>query len=486
MSSPVTVQPRPRAARSLAGPVVLIAIGIVFLLGTMGMLHWLTLGRFYAQYWPVLIIVWGVIKLIEYQRAQREGARASGIGVGGVFLLLFVICTGVIASETRKVDWQSLHDQIGIDDEDFGNWFGQSFTYTDTLTQSLPEGSSLHVISDRGAIKIIPSDEKQIKVEINKKIHADNQQNADKFNIQTKPQISSSEKTVTVNANTQGAGEHGVNTDLDIYIPAAAAVMISSKHGDVTVSGRNADVEISAQHGDVTVEDVKGNANLNLQRSSAKISNLSGDLSIDGRANEVNVTNVRGAAHLTGEFMESVKLAQIARNVTFKSSRTDMEFAKLEGSLDLDSGDLRADSLQGPMRLSTRNKDVRLEGVAGDLRLDDSNGAVEISVHKVGNLQVSNKNGDIQVTLPSQAGFRVDARALNGEIQSDFAQLKIDNGDNQAIASGAVGNAAASLKLNNEHGTIEIRKGSVQAAIPPEPPSHNAPEPPEPPEPTEN
>jgi len=485
MSSTVTVQ-APRPPRSLAGPVVLIVIGIVFLLGTMGMLHWMTLGRVYAQYWPLLIILWGVVKLVEHQRAKSEGTRASGIGVGGVFLLLFLVCTGMIASETRRVDWQSLHDQIGIDDEDFNNWFGQSFTYTDTMTEAFPTGNSLHVISDRGAIKIIPSDAKQIKVEINKKVHADNQQDADKYNLKTKPLITSSEQTVTVNANTQGAGEHGVDTALDIYVPAAAPLTISSKHGDVTISGRKADVEISAQHGDVTVEDIKGNANLNLQRSSAKVSNLSGDLSIGGRANEVNVSNVGGAVRLNGEFMESVKLAQIAKNVTFKSSRTDMEFSKLEGTLDLDSGDLRADSIQGPVRLSTRNKDVRLEGVAGDLRLEDSNGGVEITVHKLGNVQITNRNGDIQVTLPPQAAFRIDARALNGEIQSDFGELKINNGENQATASGTVGNGNSLLKLNNEHGTIELRKSSTQAAAPPQPPSRKLSEPPTPPEPTEN
>ena len=485
MSSPVAFQ-APRPPRSLAGPVVLIAIGIVFLLGTMGMLHWGALWRAYGQYWPILIIVWGVIKLVEHQRAQSRGVRASGIGVGGVFLLLFLICTGLIASETRKVDWQGLHDQIGIDDEDFGNWFGgQSFTYTDSMTEAFPAGSSLHVISDRGAIKVIPSDDKQIKVEINKKVHADNQQDADKYNLQTKPEITSSEKTVTVNANTQRAGEHGVSTDLNIYVTAGAAVMISTRHGDVTVTGRSADVEISAQHGEVTLEDIKGNANLSLQRSSVKASNITGDLSIDGHVNEVSATNIRGACRLTGEFYENVKMAQIGKSAIFKSGRTDMELARLDGSLEMDSGDLRADAVSGPVRLTTRNKDVRLQAVSGDIRLDDSNGAIEISVRKVGDLQINNKNGDIQVNLPPQAAFRVDARALNGEIQSDFGQLKVDNGENQATASGAVGNATATLKLNNEHGTIEIRKGSAQARAP-ERPSHEPPEPPEPPEPTEN
>ncbi|HEX6501625.1 MAG TPA: DUF4097 family beta strand repeat-containing protein, partial [Terriglobales bacterium] len=262
-------------------------------------------------------------------------------------------------------------------------------------------------------------------------------------------------------------------------------VTISSKHGDVTVSGRNADVQISAQHGETTLENIKGNANLNLQRSSAKISNITGDLSIDGRVNDLSASNVQGSVRLTGEFMESVKLSQIAKAVTFKSSRTDLELARLEGTLDLDSGDLRASSMQGPVRLSTRNKDVRLEGVAGDLRLDDDNGAVEVIVRKIGNLQITNKNGDIQVTLPAQAAFRLDARAGNGEIESDFHEINVNNGDNQATATGTVGNGVAMLKLNNEHGTIEIRKASTQAAAP-ETPSRKLQQPPDTPEPSEN
>src|SRR5947209_19560776 len=109
MSSPVTVQ-APRPPRSLAGPVVLIVIGIVFLLGTMGMLHWMTLGRVYAQYWPLLIILWGVVKLVEHQRAKSEGTRASCIGVGGVFPHFFLVCTGIHAIEILTVDCHDMHD----------------------------------------------------------------------------------------------------------------------------------------------------------------------------------------------------------------------------------------------------------------------------------------------------------------------------------------------------------------------------------------
>ena len=76
MASSMQVPP-PRPRRSLAGPVVLILVGIVFLLGTMGVLHWYMLGNWFAHYWPLLIIIWGIIKLIEHQQAQQSGTRAD-------------------------------------------------------------------------------------------------------------------------------------------------------------------------------------------------------------------------------------------------------------------------------------------------------------------------------------------------------------------------------------------------------------------------
>ncbi len=469
MSSPAPVTV-PRPQRSFAGPVVLIIIGTVFLLGTMGIWHWTDLGRIFAHYWPVLIIIWGLIKLAEHMRAQQTGTRASGIGVGGVFLLIFLICAGLIASQMSRVNWGALHDEMGWDNGDFGGFFGQSFSYNDQMSQAFPSGGSLHVVSDRGAVRILQADSNEIKVVIDKRVHADNQEAADKYNNNTKPQLTVSDRVVTINANTQGSGEHGVTTDLTISVPKKAAVTISTRRGDVNVAGRDAPVDISNQHGEVTLADINGNATLNLQHSSAKVSNITGDVQVDGRVNDISVADIKGAVRLSGEFMESVKLANIAKAVSFKSARTDLEFAKLDGALDLDSGDLRATSASGPGRLITKSKDIHLEGLSGDLHLEDTNGAIEILVRKLGNLQLDNKNGDIQLSLPTQASFKLDAKARNGEIQSDFSDVKVNNGDQEATASGSVGGGNSVVRITNEHGTIEIRKGAVQAMTPPKPP----------------
>jgi hypothetical protein len=462
MASPVQVPP-PRYRRSFSGPIVLIGLGILFLLGTMGMLDWRNLGHWFAHYWPVLLIIAGVIKLIEYQQAQREGTRASGISAGGVFVVIAIIFFGLIATHASRFNWGQLRDQIDINDDGDFPFFGSKYNFDDQLAQAFPAGGSLRVTNTRGAVNIIASEDDQIRVAVHKRISAESQGDADKWNAGTKPQLNVSGSVVTLNANNQGAGDHWVSEDLDISLPRKAAVVASTRYGDVSIIGREGNLDITNQHGNVNTTDITGKVSLNLDHSSARISQITSEVSIGGRANDVSIEDVKGPVHLDGEFMESVKLAKISQAVIFKSSRTDMDFSRLDGNLDLDSGDLQASDVIGPLRLTTRSKDIRLTGVSGDVRLQDENGSIELRMNKLGSMQVDNRKGDIQIYVPDKAGFQVDARTRNGEVETDFDQLKIDNSNDQGIATGSIGGGGPHVVVNNEHGTIEIRKTSSAA-----------------------
>ena len=463
----------PRRRRSFAGPVVLIILGVIFLLGNMHLLSWSRLGLWFAHYWPLLLILWGVLKLIEHQQAQRDGLPPRGIGAGGVFLAMMIVFFGLIATHAARLHWDEIRNNMGIDDSDLDNIFGHSYNFDDHLEQNVPASvTNLRVNDDQGAVRVSVADDNQITVIVRKRVGAESQNDADKYNQQTKPEITLAGNVMVLDAKTH-AGDHSVQSDLDISIPRKMELHITARKGDVSVTGRDGDVEIAAQHGDVSVEDVNGNVKLNLEKSSAKIEQIHGDVHIDGRLNEVSVMDVKGSVQLDGEFQESVKLARITKTVAFKSSRTDMEFSRIDGDLDLDSDDLHAEKITGPVRLTTRSKQIHLEDVSGDVRLQNDNGGVEVSLRSLGNVQIDSRNGDVQLSVPDKAGFRVDARTRDGEIQSDFPELKIDNGEHEATASGSVGNGASHIVINNQHDGIEIRKASATAvaAAPPAPPA---------------
>jgi hypothetical protein len=469
---PPLVPPRPRR-RSFAGPFVLIVLGIVFLLGNLHMLSWMRLGTLFAHYWPLLLILWGIIKLIEYQQAQRDGLPARGIGAGGVFLVIVIVVCGLIATQASRFNWGELRDNMNFDDSDLNNIFGETYNFDDHLEQDIPPAvTSLRVNDDHGAVRVSATNDNKITVVVRKRVGAESQSDADKYNAETKPTLATTGGLLTLDAKTQAAGDHSVQSDLDISIPRKMELHIASRRGDVSVTGRDGEVEINNQHGEVSVEDATGNVKLNLEKSSAKVEQITGDVHINGRLNEVTVADVKGGVQLEGEFGESVKLARISKSVAFKSSRTDMEFSRIDGDLDLDSDDLHADQITGPVHLTTRSKQIRLEDVSGDVRLQDEHGGIEVSMRSLGNVQIDSRNGDIHLSVPDKAGFHLDARTRDGEIQSDFPELKIDNNDHEAKASGTVGNGASHIVLNNEHDGIEIRKASAKASVaPPAPPA---------------
>jgi len=426
-------------------------------------MHVLSVGRLahlFANYWPVLLILWGVIKLIEHQQAQREGTRATGIGAGGILLIIMIVVFGLIATQVERVNWNGVKDDFNFDDSDFSNIFeGNTFNYDDHLEQDFPAGASLKVIDNHGAVSIHASNDNKIAVVVRKRVGGDNQNDADKYNSETKPTITSIGGLVTLDAKTEGAGDHPVETDLDISVPRKVSVTVTSRRGDVSVVGREGAVEISTQHSDTAVEDVTGNVKVSQEKGSLRVEQITGDVHVEGRLNEVSVSDIKGSVQLDGEFQESVKLERIAKTVTFKSSRTDLEFSRIDGSLDLNSDDLHAEEITGPLRLSTRSKNIRLDNVSGDVRLQNDNGPVELGMRTVGNVQIDNRNGDVQLSLPDKAAFRLDARTRDGEIQSDFSELKVNNDEHESRANGSVGNGSSHIVINNEHDGIEIRRG---------------------------
>lgn len=494
MSSPVVAPPRRR--RSMGGPVILIILGLIFLLGNLRLISWKHIGLWFAHYWPLLLILWGVLKLVEYYRAKREGVAAPGLGAGGVVLLIFLIIGGLAASQIANVDLSGMGDDFDIGDSHIP-FLGESFDFDDQVTQDFPAGAAVKIVNDRGAVNVNVSNSNKIEINTTKKIRSDNKDEAEKWNEQTKPQVTVSGTLVTINANTKGAGDHPVTVDLNVSLPRKAAVTIAAQRGDINVTGRDGNVEIADQRGDVSVEDINGDLTLNMDHSavnmghsSVRVSQVSGDVAVQGRSNDVSIADVKGAVRINGDVTDGLKLSKIGRSVNFKSSRTDLEFSKLVGDLDLDSDSLHGDNVIGPIRLSTRSKDVSLEAVSGDVRIQDENSGVQVGLKAPGNVQIDNRNGDITVGVPDKVGFKVEARSRGGEVQADFPGVNVTNTDEDGKASGTFGNGSIHLVLNSEHGNISVNKRETESAsmpevpAPPKPPKHAPPAPPE--GPTEN
>ncbi len=448
-----------RYRRSLAGPLILILIGMVFLLRNFGI--YIPVWHFFGRFWPLLIVLWGVIALIEHFTALRHGYQTRSLGGGGILLLILIVAVGLAAHHSSDVNWQGMRDQMQIDD-DLGGMFGNAYTFDDTLEQNFPDKGSLRVVCDRGAINIKPSDGNTIRVVVHKKLYASNQDDANKFNEGSKPQITVNGASVLLNGNTNGAGDHGVQADMDIFVPRDASLDIASKRGDVSISDRTADVKLALQRGDIALNDVTGAAKMSLDKGSIRAGNITGDIDIEGRIDDVTLDDVKGAVRLNGDFFNDIRLSKIMKTVEFKSARSDITLASVPGDLEISGDALRATDISGPMRFVTRSKDIHLEGVTGDLEVENANGDIEIHPADklpLGKMVLTGKHGDITVVLPANAGFQIDATTHKGDITSDFSPLRIEDNSGTSHASGTIGNGASKLKISADTGDIRINKG---------------------------
>ena len=77
---------------------------------------------------------------------------------------------------------------------------------------------------------------------------------------------------------------------------------------------------------------------------------------------------------------------------------------------------------------------------------------------KIHFLQLRDRTGDVQVMLPANASFSIDARTHSGDIESDFSQVQVNSSGNQTTATGAVGTNGVRVEIVNDYGSIEIRK----------------------------
>ncbi|HYX51836.1 MAG TPA: DUF5668 domain-containing protein, partial [Candidatus Limnocylindrales bacterium] len=115
MSSPTQVPYYPeRRPRSIFGPLLLIAIGVAFLLKNLGVISLHGFGRWFAHYWPLLLILWGVIRLGEYLWARQQGYAMPRLGGGAIVFLVFFVISGLIATRAARVDWDELGHNIRI------------------------------------------------------------------------------------------------------------------------------------------------------------------------------------------------------------------------------------------------------------------------------------------------------------------------------------------------------------------------------------
>ncbi|HEV7550086.1 MAG TPA: DUF4097 family beta strand repeat-containing protein [Candidatus Angelobacter sp.] len=443
--------------RSIVGPLVLITVGVLFLLRTTGVISFQSFHTWMVHYWPLLLIFWGVAKLLEHLWARQRGEPTPRLGAGGVVLLVFVILFGTAATRTAEWNWPDISREIGAD-PDFGDWIGGNhYDFTENFAQPLVGGSEIKVLSAGGDITVTPSGDNQVHAVVHKSVRTDSQESANHLNDSTRPKFIQQGSLWLLDL-TSGDFEKA-RFDLDLQLPRQIALSLSTRRGNLSVSQRDGNVNLSTDRGNISAENVKGATSLHVRHGSVNVKTVAGNVQVDGEVEDGSVSDVTGTLDFNAGYNGSVQLSHIGQRLRFKSVRTDLQLARLDGEISMGHGDIRASSVAGPVKLNTRSNEVHFEDVSGEVDVENRNGIVAIRAKApLGNIDVNNVRGGIELDLPSEAGFRLDAESKNGTIEVNDFPVSVDNQRQDATARATIGKGGPDIRLRTDRGTIQIHK----------------------------
>jgi hypothetical protein len=434
-----------------------------------------------AKFWPILIIFWGLSKLIDYIQAQAHPDTIPPPLFSGseVVMLILILLLGTIVSKVVLHPWQ----QWGwhIDDDEISNLFLNSYTYTQNFTQPAKSTPHLLLEDQRGDVEIRGADQAAIDVMAKESIRAEDESAAKKMSDNLKLEVVEEAGHYVLRSNRRSLPDSGshVTIDLNLRVPKATSSEVGSDRGDIVVDGLNGDQTLTTQKGDVRATNVQGLVKIHKTGGSTEVRGVKGSVEVEGHGDDIEVADVSDTVTVHGEFSGAIQFRNVGQTLRFESQRSNMTAQKLSGRLNMEVGSLEVNGIDGPFEITTRQKDITVNEFKHTLHITDSDGQITLqtSTPPTHDIQVESKKGAVELTLPAGSSFQIEAYSRHGEVESDFAGpgLKVaKEGDTPSI-SGSVGRGGPMIRVDTDYGAIRILCAGSHPPAPPAPRTPPAP-----------
>jgi DUF4097 and DUF4098 domain-containing protein YvlB len=453
--------------RSLIGPLILIALGGIFLLNNL--YPELPVLEMLGRYWPFLLIGWGLLRLVEvlYWSATHKPLPERGISSGewGLVVLIVLIGTTVLFGTRFRSHWDNSRFPVrGLE------MFGESYDFP--MSGNSPCGKAPKVIIDnaRGNVRVTTADTEDCKLTGTKTVKSFQQTEADRYNKDTPLEMVREGDQLIVRTNHDRIGGWPrVKADLELVVPRGASVEGRNKYGDYDISDLAGSVEINSDNTGVRVQNIAGSFRVDARRSDViRAVGVKGGVDVKGgRAQDLELENVEGLVTVNGSFSGDLQFRNIAKPIRFESAQTTLHVEKLPGEIRMALGNLTAKNLVGPIQITTKNKDVQLTDFTQSVEITVDRGDIELKPVKLplAKMDIHTKGGNIEMVIPAGAKFDMRASAKRGEAENETGlPLRGDtegNGKSRSnVLTGSVGQGPQ-IALTTDRGNVTLKKSGA-------------------------
>lgn len=295
-------------------------------------------------------------------------------------------------------------------------------------TESLARDGKVEIRNLSGNVEVKTWNRNEVKIDAQKISRASSMNKAKENAAKVQIEVRREDGVLEIETKYPRPSIRNLNVSVNyiVTIPSQAAVDARTASGDVTLASIGGKAAAETKSGDVTVMGAK---------NGAKAETMSGD----------------------------VKVVDIENGVLCKTASGTVEAKNISGNADLNcvSGNVIGENIRG---------DVEADTVSGSVKLMDISGADVVKgktmsgstiymgeINPNGRYSLSAHSGRVEMTIPSNSAFDLEASTFSGVVKSEF-DIMVSGKLSKKKISGSVNGGGADVSLKTFSGNIYLKK----------------------------
>jgi DUF4097 and DUF4098 domain-containing protein YvlB len=449
---------------------ILVAVGGVLLARNLG--YSVPIWRGLATYWPVLIIVWGVVKAAEAIRMRSSSdARGSVFSAGEVVLVVFVLIAGAMFTTAVNLTGDlRIADIVG--EVDIFDLLGENFEFRSEMVheieaveavEAVEAGRVIEIRNGAGSVVVEAGEDGVIVLGLRKRVRASSEERAAEIEPQLDFTLEDRGGRYVIESNYESLSEdlqQRLRSGLTVRVPREFSVVVANAQGPVAVSDLRGNQSVVNRYGGVTLSRIEGNIEVdNRSGSSVLIEDGTGSLTVQARYVSVDVRNHDGLVDIDTQYAPVI-VTDVTGNVEVSNRYSDISIRGVGGNVAIGGGHNRVelDDVVGSADVETSYRSLELRDIGGAISAVNRHGDVDVvfSAPPSETVTVSGDYSDIRVQLPAFSEFSLEAQARSGSFESDFEGFDRESVRRDTRVSGSVGGAGPLVRLNTARGNIRV------------------------------
>jgi len=462
---------------SLLGGLLWTGLGVIFLLRNFG------IGPDFwsvaARYWPILLILLGLGKVIDYYR-QKEGVSVRFGEILGILFLVLIgtLITKITQSNVGRV-FRELPISIGGTPVRPGEWFGTSYSYSEEKSYPLTTPTPVRIENSYGSVTVMPGSDQEVKVRIRKMVYQNDEsrakQIAAEIRVEAGPegQAEAASFLVKTNRDALASKDYRFNTDLEVLVPPKTQVKVENSFGEVRAANLEGRLELSTTHNELEIRDCSGEFIASNRYGDSRFVNLTGNLTVDARG-RISAETIKGNVALTNEF-HAVEVRDVDGTLTVSNTESSVSVEKITKPVVINARgtQVTVSNLDSSLKLTTSHRRVQVSDVEADVDAEISYLAATLKNIRGKTTIRSNSDRltfeDVGALNVKAQGTAVTASNVNGPVDIETTMRDVDLSDFNATCKvvNQFGDITLSPKtLGKGEINVKGRNGAIELYLP--------------------